>query len=214
MAGLLPGPGAVQVEGSRRGRDAICYLPQDSSAGAVLTVYESILLARKQGSSWTVEDADLAVVDKTLAALGIQEIAFRNLDELSGGQRQLAGIAQALAREPEILLMDEPTSALDLHRQIEVLSFMRGLAATRAMAVLIALHDLNQALRFADQTLVIANGRMRDCGPSREVISEALLREVWGVEARIESCSRGLSHVIVDNVVGTDPVDTRPGVVS
>lgn len=200
IAGLLKGPGAVRVEGSAKGHGAIAYLPQHSATTAVLTVYEAILLARKQGSSWRVADADLETVDATLTALGIREIAFRNLDELSGGQRQLVGIAQALAREPEILLLDEPTSALDLHRQVEVLGFMRHLAVTRGMLVLVALHDLNQALRFADRTMVVADGRLLACGPSHQVIAASLLRDVYRVEGRIEACSRGLRHVIVDGI--------------
>ncbi len=201
VAGLLEGPGAVRLEGSARGSGAIGYLPQHGSANAVLTIYESVLLARKQGSSWGVADADLAVVDRTLAALGLQGIAFRDLGELSGGQRQVVGLAQALAREPEVLLLDEPTSALDLQRQIEVLAFVRRLAAARGMVALVALHDLNQALRFTDQTLVIAGGRALACGPSAAVIDEGLLRDVYRVEARIEACSRGLRHVIVDGTV-------------
>lgn len=197
-AGLLRGPGRVEVKDARKQKDAICYMPQDTAANAVLTVYESILLARKQGSSWSVGDADLRLIDATMAALNITGIAFKNIGELSGGQRQLASLAQTLVRDPEILLMDEPTSALDLSRQVEVLSHMCQLARSRGMVVLIALHDLNQALRFADQTLVIADGRMCACGPSAEIITAGLLRDIYRVDARIESCSRGIGQVIVD----------------
>jgi len=209
VAGLLDGPGNVRLKGARTTRRAICYMPQDTSANAVLTVYESILLARKQGASWSVDDADLALIDDTMAALGIADIAFRNLGELSGGQRQLVSIAQTLAREPEIVLMDEPTSALDLHRQVDVLSFMRDVATRRGMIVLIALHDLNQALRFSDQTMVIVGGEMVACGSSSDVITPALLRDVYRVEARIEACSRGFGHVIVDGVVGAETMAAR-----
>lgn len=199
MAGLLPGPGRVQLEHARKGGAGICYMPQDSAASARLTVYESVLLARKQGdSSWSVGDDDLRPIDATLAALGIGDLAFRYLDELSGGQRQLAAIAQTLAREPEVVLMDEPTSALDLHRQIQVLHFMRELARTRELIVLMSLHDLNQALRFFDQVLVIAGRGAHGSGPSAEVITPELLRRVWRVEARIEPCSVGIRQVVVD----------------
>jgi iron complex transport system ATP-binding protein len=202
IAGLLKGPGRVCLKGAAKRQDGICYMPQDTAANAVLTVYESILLARKQGSSWLVGDGDLALIDGVMAALSISDIAFRNVGELSGGQRQVVSIAQTLAREPEILLMDEPTSALDLHRQVEVLSFMRGLARERGIAVLIAVHDLNQVLRFADKCIVIAGGRMIACGTPAEVVTPALLRDVYRVEARIERCSRGIGHVMVDGVAG------------
>ncbi|ESZ19254.1 ABC transporter ATP-binding protein [Mesorhizobium sp. L48C026A00] len=200
IAGLLKGPGRVCLEGAAKGPDGICYMPQDTAANAVLTVYESILLARKQGSAWSVSDGDLALIDGILAALSISDLAFRNVGELSGGQRQVVSIAQILAREPEILLMDEPTSALDLHRQVEVLTFMRGLARKHGIAVLIAIHDLNQALRFADKCIVIAEGRMVACGTPEDVVTPALLRDVYRVEARIERCSRGIGHVMVDGV--------------
>lgn len=202
MAGLLPGPGDVQLEGTRKGRDGICYMPQDSNASARLTVYESVLLARKQRqTSWSISDEDLDPVDTVLAALGIGDLAFRYLGELSGGQRQLAAIAQTLARAPEVLLMDEPTSALDLHRQLQVLAIMRRMAQERGLIVLVALHDLNQALRFFDQVLVIADGECRGAGPSGSVITAAMLREVYRVDARIEPCSRGVAQIIVDGTV-------------
>lgn len=200
VAGLLRGPGQVHVEGAQRGKHAICYMPQDTATNAVLTVYESILLARKQGSSWSVGDSDLRRVDETMAALDIGDIAFRNVGELSGGQRQLVSLAQTLVREPDILLMDEPTSALDLSRQVEVLTLMRHLARARDMMVLMALHDLNHALRFCDRTMVIAGGRMVACGPSPDIVTSALLRDVYRVEARIEPCSRGVGQVIIDGV--------------
>lgn len=202
MAGLLKGPGEVQLDGTCKGLDGICYMPQEINANARLTVYESVLLACKQKTpSWAVHDADLKLIDATMASLGIADLAFRNLGELSGGQRQLVSIAQTLAREPEILLMGEPTSALDLHRQIQVLDFMRRLAREKGMVVFIAIHDLNQALRFSDQALVIADGTARASGPSREVITEGMLRDVYRIDARIERCSMGIGHVIVDGVV-------------
>lgn len=196
IAGLVAGPGRVHSEGR------ISYMPQDSMVSAVLSVYESVLLARKQGSGWRVGDSDLAKIDETIAALGIGTIAFRNIGELSGGQRQLVSLAQTLVREPDILLMDEPTSALDLSRQVEVLSYMRALARRRGMVVLIALHDLNHALRFCDQAIVIANGGMIASGPAAEIVTPDLLRDVYRVEARIEPCSRGIGMVIVDGVTG------------
>lgn len=202
IAGLLDGPGEVNLQGSTKGVQGISYMPQGLNASARLTVYESVLLARKQlAPGWTVSDDELRLVDEMLDALGIRDLAFRNLGELSGGQQQLVSIAQTLVREPEVLLMDEPTSALDMHRQVQVLNFMRTLARQRQVIVFIALHDLNQALRFADQVLVIADGTAQGSGPSHEVINEAMLRAVYKVEARIERCSRGQHHILIDDIV-------------
>ena len=201
MAGLIDGPGQVILQDSKKGRQGICYMPQGLNASARLTVYESVLLARKQLSpQWTVHDDELNLVEEMLEALGISDLSFRNLGELSGGQQQLVSIAQTLVREPEILLMDEPTSALDMHRQVQVLNFMGALARQQQVIVFIALHDLNQALRFADQVLVIADGTAQGSGASHEVITERMLREVYQVEARIEQCSRGQRHILVDGI--------------
>lgn len=201
IARLVSGPGVVMLSETARGESGVCYMPQDSGGNAVLTVYESVLLAAKQGSSWRVEDHELSDIDAILKALKIEALAFRGLGELSGGQRQLVSLAQALARKPEVLLMDEPTSALDLFRQMEVLGFISGLAARTGMIVLIALHDLNHALRFCQNTLVIANGRMMASGPTGAVITGEMLRDIYRIEARIETCSQGRPVIIVDGAI-------------
>lgn len=198
IASLLSGPGTVHVEDVRPERRAVCYMPQDTGANAVLTVYESVLLAAKQGGGWRVAEHELRAIDRLLEDLRISDLAFRDLGALSGGQRQLVAIAQALVRRPEVLLMDEPTSALDLFRQIEVLDFMRRTAASEGMAVLIALHDLNHALRYCTRTMVIAKGRLVASGPTDEVITPAMLRDVYKVAARVECCSEGRPMIVVD----------------
>ncbi|WPE22685.1 ABC transporter ATP-binding protein [Shinella zoogloeoides] len=201
IAGLISGPGVVQLSDATRGDRAICYMPQDTGSNAVLTVYESLLLATKQGGSWRVQDDELFEIDVILKALRIEDLAFRGLDALSGGQRQLVSLGQALVRKPEVLLMDEPTSALDLHRQIDVLEFVAGLAARTGMIVLIALHDLNHALRYCTNTIVIADGEMASSGATADVITPAMLRDIYRVDARIEACSRGRPMVIVDGAL-------------
>jgi iron complex transport system ATP-binding protein len=203
MAGIVNGPGRIQVSGARDSKRAVSYMPQDDTASAALTVYESILLACKQDGSWRVGADDLARVDKSILDLQIGEISFRYLGELSGGQRQLVGIAQSLAREPDILLMDEPTSALDLYHQMEVLGLLRRLAQERNIVVFMALHDVNHAMHFADKALLVANGTVQKCGACCDVITARMLHEVYRVTARVERCSRGQHHVIVDGIVKT-----------
>ncbi len=202
IAGLLGGPGDISIDGvPERSASRVCYMPQDTSVNTVLTVYESILLARKQGAAPRVSDADLEAVDEVLGSLRIESIAFKGLSELSGGQRQLVSLAQTLVRNPEILLLDEPTSALDLHRQVEVLSLIQALAQKRQMCVVLAIHDLNQVLRVADRVMVIDAGTMVRCGPAEAVITPELLREIYKVEGRIERCSRRCCQVIIDGPI-------------
>ena len=202
IAGLAAGDGTVTLGGTSRvaGRTTpqCCYLPQDTAVNAVLTVYESILLALKQGGAWSVSDEELRRIDGVLRDLEIEDLAFRGLGELSGGQRQLVSIAQTLVREPDVLLLDEPTSALDLHRQFEVLSLVRRLARERGMLVLISIHDLNQALRFADRVMVLAHARLVAMGDPRAIVTPALLDEVYGVRARVETLAGGEPYVLVE----------------
>src|SRR5690606_6632309 len=93
---------------------------------------------------------------EVLQRIGAEALAGQRLDRLSGGQKQLAGLAQALAREPRLLLLDEPTSALDLHYQLRVLDLAREAAAERGMTVMIVLHDLQAAARVSDRIAVMA----------------------------------------------------------
>lgn len=195
--GLLSGKGDVHVEGATTARP-IAYMPQDNGARPVLSVYESILLARMQGRRLKVLDEDHAKVEEMLRLLGITHLRGRNLGDLSGGQRQMVSAAQALAQDPQILLLDEPTSALDLSHQIDLLSLLRRLADEQGLLIIVALHDLGHALRFSDAAIVLHQGGLIASGPTSNVITPKLLEDVFDVEARIESCSRGRPHLIVD----------------
>ncbi|WP_136066890.1 ABC transporter ATP-binding protein [Modicisalibacter radicis] len=200
ILGLLEGDGQVRIDGATRERP-VAYMPQESGANAVLTVYESVLLARMQGRSLRVGSEDLQAVDRALEELGIAALGERDIGDLSGGQRQLVSAAQALVQDPEILLLDEPTSALDLHRQISLLGILCRLARERRMLVVASLHDLGHALRFTDQALVLESGRLVACGPTAQVVTPALLRQTFQVEARIEPCSQGRPQLIVEAAV-------------
>jgi iron complex transport system ATP-binding protein len=197
LFGLLKGRGEVRATGARSPRP-ICYMPQDTGANAVLTVCESVLLARMQGRGLKVDPNDPARMGRTLAYLGIPGLTGRNIGDLRGGQRQLVSAAQAIVQEPEILPLDEPTSALDLHRHIGLLALLRRLARERGVLVMAALHDLGHALRFTDKAIVLQDGRLVACGVTEAVVTPALLRTVYGVEARIEPCSKDRPQIIVE----------------
>ena len=200
ILGLLKGEGDVTISNTSAERP-VAYMPQDTGAKAVLTVYESVLLARMQGRSLKVQPEDLAQVDRALEELNIASLGERDIGDLSGGQRQLVSAAQALVQEPEILMLDEPTSALDLNRQINLLTVLRHLADERQMLILVALHDLGHALRFTDASMVLENGRLIACGTTEEVITPELLHQVYKVRARIEPCSKGRPQLIVEEAV-------------
>lgn len=200
ILGLLKGGGEVVIDGTSAERP-VAYMPQDTGAQAILTVYESVLLARMQGRALKVDAEDLARVDQALAELGIAPLGARDIGDLSGGQRQLVSAAQALVQEPEILMLDEPTSALDLNRQIGLLTVLKRLARERKMLILVALHDLGHALRFTDQAMVLESGQLIACGPTEQVVTPELLRRVYRVESRIEACSKGWPQLIVEEAI-------------
>ncbi|QRE76230.1 ABC transporter ATP-binding protein [Methylobacterium aquaticum] len=139
------------------------------------------------------------VVEALLGLLGIEALAFRNLGELSGGQRQLVSIAQTLGREPDVLLLDEPTSALDLRHQQQVAAITRRITAERGIVTLVTVHVLNQALRLADRMLVLARGGLAAFGAPREVVTPGLIAEVYGVRVRVEEFGTGRPYVIVED---------------
>jgi iron complex transport system ATP-binding protein len=127
--------------------------------------------------------------------LDLDELATRPISELSGGQRQLVGLAQAVVRRPAVLLLDEPTSNLDLRNQLHILTLVRHLAADQPTAVLTTVHDLNLTARFADQVVVLHQGAVHAAGTPADVITPAMLREVYRVEGQVHH-ARG-EHVTV-----------------
>ena len=201
LAGLQRPSGRVVVDDTRLMQPAdlrrlVLYLPQDQTSTAVLTVFEAVLLARQTRPAWTVADADLQRVTLALRQLGIEDLALRYLNELSGGQRQLVSVAQILVRDAPVLLLDEPTSNLDLQRQLEVLQLLRGLAVDGGRAVAIALHDLNLAARFADTIVVFRNGEVCAAGSPRTVLTVDLLQTVYGIVAEVTAGPDGVPRVV------------------
>jgi iron complex transport system ATP-binding protein len=216
VAGLVPARrGQLTMDGQDLGHLSpaarsrlIAYMPQSLPAAVHLRVLESVLVAgRAHAHGATQTDADAA--SALLSRLGIGHLALRYLDELSGGQKQLAGLAQALIREPRVLLLDEPLSALDLHHRFQVMALLKRETAARGLVTLVVLHDLDMALRHADHAVLVHAGRIAAEGAPVDVITPATLAEVYGVAARIERCSRGQPHLIVDSVIDAEGAPSR-----
>lgn len=190
LAGILrPNGGEVRLDGRamaevppRERARLLAFVPQHVPDRLPMTVFEAVLLGRRPYLSWRPRPADLDAALSALEALGIADLAGCEFSEISGGQRQKASLARALAQESRLLVMDEPTSSLDLRHQLEVMELLGRLARERGVGVVLAVHDLNLAARFATRALVLHRGRIRAEGPPGEAITAEIIREVYEVE--------------------------------
>jgi len=204
LAGLERMKGTVSLDGqdvtrlgfAERSR-RLAYMPQQLPPGLALGVMESIVAALRVSGS----DDLLGHAYQALRQLGIEGLAERTLDSLSGGQRQLVALAQLLARNPQVLLLDEPTSALDLHYQLRVMDAVRERVVMHRLLAVAVLHDINLAASQADWLVVLREGRVVACGAPEQVLRPQLLAEVYGVQARVERCSQGRLQVLVDRAL-------------
>jgi iron complex transport system ATP-binding protein len=137
---------------------------------------------------WSAKDEQ--AVGRALDITGVADLAERPVDALSGGQRQRAWIAMTLAQETPIILLDEPTTFLDLAHQIEVLHLLEYLNRDEGRTIVMVVHDLNHAARHAQHLIALRDGRVAAAGPSAKIVSPALLRHVFGVEAEVVSDPR------------------------
>jgi len=135
--------------------------------------------------------ADREAIDRAISLAGIEHLRERAVGSLSGGQKQLVWVAMVLAQETDVLLLDEPTTFLDLHHQLEVMGIVETLRDESDITVVLVLHDIDQAARYADHMVALKDGEIHAHGPPEDVVTEELLAEVFEVEARVEPTERG-----------------------
>ena len=203
IAQLAPYQGRIGLGGedlawlaANRRAKVVGFMPQTLPSASTLIVLESVIAALRAGGQLGIHDAESRVL-AVLERLGIADLALERLEQLSGGQRQMVSLAQAIVRDPRLLLLDEPTSALDLARQVRLLAELRRLAAEGRVVVAV-LHDLGLAARWADRIVVLEHGRLHASGAPEQVLTPAMLAQVYGVEARVERCSMGRLTVMID----------------
>lgn len=170
----------------RRVAQHLGYVPQ-KHAETQLNVYETVLMGRRPHVQWALSDKDYAIVEQVLAQLGLQELAMRPVDRLSGGQLQKVIIARALAQAPGVLLLDEPISNLDLKNQIEVMTLVQGIARAEKLAAVLTIHDLNMALRFGDKFLFLKDRKVQAV-TDRTGFTPELIELVYGVPVSLHVC--------------------------
>ncbi|MDQ0113651.1 ABC transporter ATP-binding protein [Paenibacillus harenae] len=191
---MIPSKGNVLLDGKSIHKQStkdvakqLAILPQNPTAPDGLTVSELVSYGRfpyqKGFGSMTKQDRE--IVQWAVEATGMSEFADRPVDHLSGGQRQRAWIAMALAQETDILFLDEPTTFLDMAHQLEVLHLLQKLNEFNNRTVVMVVHDLNHASRYAHHMIAIKTGKVVGEGSPIEVITPEIMREVFNIEADI-----------------------------
>lgn len=216
---VAPAAGVARLGGSpidglpiRERARRVAWVPQEELPRDNVPVSEYVLFGRYAHlPAWSSESAeDRRRSEAAIAEVGLSDRSRSGVLELSGGERQRVVLARALAQATPLLLLDEPTAHLDIGFQLELLDRVRRLTRPGGRAVVAAMHDLNLAVRFADRIVVLSHGRVAADGPSQEVLSEALLRAVWGVSAELRTdATTGLPYLL-PRVVPPAPTDAAP----
>ncbi len=193
---LKPRAGTVLFEGGNfaalnaRVRAQKIAVVSQSEPSLAITVQEYVLLGRipyRRGWQLFETDADERAVREALSLTGIADLCARTISTLSGGERQLAAIARALAQGPRLLLLDEPTNHLDIAHQVQILDLVRRLNRDKRITVLAVLHDLNLASEYCDELLLLKRGAVRASGAPQEVLTYALIEEVYGTPVVVQA---------------------------
>lgn len=189
MDGLLePRKGRILLDGrdmkalSRRQiARRVGYIPQNTSSLFPKTVFDTVLMGRLPHGSWAPGKRDIEITSRVICEFGLEELTGRELNSLSGGQKQKVIIARAVAQEGDVLLLDEPTSSLDLANQIDVMELVKDQTLKDKIAVM-AVHDLNLALRYCDRFALLKGGLIIAGGDS-DSLSREVLEEVYDIKA-------------------------------
>lgn len=195
MARLLkPEEGTVVLDGrniatlpTKEIAKQLAILPQGPTAPEGLTVLQLVKQGRYPYQSWLRQwsSEDERVVRAALAATHLSEFSERPVDSLSGGQRQRAWIAMTLAQETDVILLDEPTTYLDLTHQIEVLDLLFDLNLSKQRTIVMVLHDINLACRYAHHIVAIKDRKVYAAGKPEEIVTESMVETVFGLQCRV-----------------------------
>ena len=187
--------GVIGETGYKNFRDSFTYVPQMSVNNINLTVFEIVLLGRVRDLTWKIEKIHLNAVAEILDELNLSHLSYSKFSSLSGGQKQMVIMAQAMVSKPKILLLDEPTSALDLKHQLQIMETAKKYTKKTGSITVIVLHDIALAARYSDEILLLHDGYSIQQGIPEEVLKEELLEDIYGVELDISKSSRGFISI-------------------
>jgi iron complex transport system ATP-binding protein len=197
---LTPDAGSVFVGGLGLHRMSkkdiaknIGYVAQRTETSKT-TVFDSVLLGRKPHFQWDVTEKDIRLAGRVLHLLGLDRLALKYVDEISGGEYQLVQIARVLVQQPKLILLDEPTSSLDLANQHMIMHLVRNIVKKNNMGAIMVIHDLNLAIRHSDKFVLMKDGMVYSVG-GVEVITQENIKAVYNIDAYVERV-RGVPVVI------------------
>ncbi len=172
---------------------ALAFVPQDVPADFPFTVTELVLMGRSPylGILGLPEKEDLEVATRAMEFTGVEHLAQRKLDQLSGGERQLVFIARAISQDPQIMLLDEPTASLDLAHQIKIMDLMERLKSEKEITVVMVSHDVNLAAMYADTLLLLKDGSVISSGTPEDVLQYKVLEEAYDCTLLVDESSLG-----------------------
>lgn len=209
-----PDSGRITVDGidlreipSKELAKVMGYVPVASSDIFSMTVFDTVLMGRHPFQSFgRTTDLDRKIAKRSMKMMGVKHLALRGFDELSAGQHQKVAIARGLAQTPRMLILDEPTSNLDVRHQMQVTERLRDLAVSTGMTVLMISHDLNTSAKYADEMIVMAlPGAIYSVGTPREVLTEATIRYVYGVDCEVVD-DDGRPHVVLKRALPDEAI--------
>jgi iron complex transport system ATP-binding protein len=163
----------------------MAYIPQSATQVFPATVFDTVLMGRRPHVSWRSSEEDLEKVLDILHIMHIEDLAMRDIKEVSGGQQQKIFIACALAQEPDVLLLDEPTSNLDIRHQLEVMDIIKSIVVEKGISAIMAIHDLNLAARYTDRVLMMNGGHIYAAGVPSSVLTPENINHAYGVEVEV-----------------------------
>ncbi len=202
IAGILSYSGQIQLTDHAKtcSRTEIAYVPQTANLDSSLTAFEMILLGKLRELKFRVPDEFIKEVNDVMDLLKIKKLEDQIFGSLSGGQKQLVIMAQALISKPKLLLLDEPTSALDLYHQLNLLSIARNYCKDTGALALIIMHDLSQTARFCEDIVILKDGIVLESGYPQDVLTQKNIREVFNVDAEIGKSITGYTTVLPVNI--------------
>ena len=199
---LKPDSGVVLLDGqdllaqSHREVARQAAFVSQSVPNTQMTVHDVVMLGRRPYMKWGFTEHDHNIVHDAMHRLDVEDMRGRFLNQLSGGEKQKVMLARALAQQPKVLLLDEPTSALDIQNQYHVLRLVQDICRKDQITAIVVIHDLNLALRFCDQFLLLKDGQVYRHG-DRSILDSTALKEVYGVDAKVVQIE-GRHMVLVD----------------